>query len=50
MAFEIRRLELAAQANNNNNNNNNNNGRCNSEERHLSKADLKRFPVFRKGG
>ena len=45
MAFEIRRLELAAQANNNNNND----GRANSEERHLSKADLKRFPVFRKG-
>ena len=44
MSFEIRRLELAAQANNNNNN-----GQPNSDERHLSKADLKRFPVFRKG-
>ena len=45
MAFELRRLELEVQANNNNNNN----GRDDSEGRQLSKADLKRFPVFRKG-
>ena len=36
MSFEIKRLELAAQADNSNNN-----GQPNSDDRHLSKADLK---------